>query len=216
VPGAGFQASGSLESSPERDRITVAIVDLVLERGYEATTVEALIKRAGVERTEFEHHFTNKEDCVLSVIDAETDRFTHAVVSAYEGHQVWRDGLRAAAYAAARWIRENPRYILFSTIMMNRATDLARTHRDMAIQMFVQIVDDGRRELADPDSISPDTAITVIGSIVQLMFRELGRRRGTSDAESFVPELMYMAVRPYLGSRAAREELTIPAPPLDD
>jgi hypothetical protein len=38
-------------------------------------------------------------------------------------------------------------------------------------------------------------------------------RRGTRQPpEDFVPELMFLAVRPYLGNRVALEELGIPPP----
>jgi AcrR family transcriptional regulator len=189
------------------------MIDLVLERGFEAITVEAVVERAGLRSTDFERHFAGTEECVLAIIDAETDRFIKAVFSAYEQHQLWRDGMRAAAYAAARFVRDNTRYIRFSTVMMNGATDLARTQRDMSFQLFAEIIDGGRQELDDPDSVSPETALTVIGSIVQLIFREVGRHGETADAESFVPELMYQAVRPYLGHAEALKELSIPAPP---
>jgi AcrR family transcriptional regulator len=208
---ADSRASSRLRSS--RERIAAAAIDLVLERGYEATTVEALTERAGVQPADFERHFAGKEDCVLTVVDEGVERFRAVVFSAYERHELWRDGMRAAAYAAARWVRDNPRYILFSTTMMNGATELARAHRDMALQMFAEIVDAGRSELEDPDSLAPETALAVIGSIYELLQRELGSGHGTADAESFVPELMYLAVRPYLGHAEALKELTIPPPP---
>ncbi len=206
------QASAADRRLPARERIAAAIVDLVLERGYEATTVEALIERAGVRRADFDRHFAGKEDCVLTVVDEGVERFRLAVFSAYRRHELWREGMRAAAYAAARWVRDNPRYILYATMMMNDATDLARAHRDMALQMFTEIVDAGRSELDDPGSVSPETALAVIGSIYELLQRELVRGRGTGSAESFVPGLMYIAVRPYLGHEAALEELSIPPP----
>jgi AcrR family transcriptional regulator len=204
------------ERDVKRERICEAMIDLVLERGFEATTVEALVGRAGVRRADFERHFAGKEECVLAIIDTETDRFIKTVFSAYEQHSLWRDGMRAAAYAAARFVRDNTPYIRFSTVMMNGATDLARTHRDMSFQLFAEIIDAGRQELDDPDSVSPETALTVIGSIVQLIFREVGRHGGTAEAESFVPELMYQAVRPYLGNAEALKELSIPPPPGND
>ncbi len=210
--GARFRPQAGL-ASPECERLAAAAVDLVLERGFEATTVDPLIERAGVHRADFERHFGDKEDCVLAVIDSETERFIEAVFSAYEQHARWREGMRAAAYAAARIVRDNLRYIRFSTVMMNDATDLARTHRDMSFQLFAKIVDAGRSELDDPDSVSPETALTVIGSIVGLIFREVERGRSAAAAESFVPDLMYLAVRPYLGHTEALKELEIPPPP---
>ena len=204
-PGAAF--------SPEYRLLATATIELVLERGYEATTVAALIERAGVSRADFDRHFADKENCVLAVVDEGVERFRRVVFSAYEAEALWRDGLRAAGYAAARFVRDNSSYIRFSTTMMDGATDLARTHRDMALQMFAEIVDAGRSELADPDSVSAETALTVIGSIYELLQRELARSSGTAAAESFVHDLMYLAVRPYLGHEIAREELSVPPPP---
>ncbi|HVC08271.1 MAG TPA: TetR/AcrR family transcriptional regulator [Solirubrobacterales bacterium] len=213
---AELQANPGPLSAGPRERLATAAIDLVLERGYEATTVEALIERAGVDLAEFERHFSDKEDCILTVVDEGVERFRFAVFAAYEQHELWRDRLRAAAYAAARWVRDNPSYIAYSTMMMNDATALARTHRDMALQMFAEIVDAGRQELDDPDSVAPETALSVIGSIYELLQRELGSGRSTAAAEEFVPGLMYIAVRPYLGHEVALEELNLPPPPEPD
>ena len=198
--------------SPERERVATAAINLILQRGYDATTVEAILMRAGVSRKEFDHYFRDKEDCVLKVLDGGVERFAATVFGSYKHPGVWRDRLRAAAYAAAGWVRENPRYLRFATLMMDGATDLARTHRDMALQMFTVILDDGRKELDDPDAISSTTALTVIGSIYQLLLRQISRSATTDTAEDFVPGLMYVAVRPYLGHAAALEELSIPPP----
>lgn len=207
----GREAPGPIPRQA-RECISVAAIDLVLERGYAGTSVDDLLERAGVSREVFEREFSGKEDCVLSTIEERTERFRKVVYCAYEGCEVWRDNLRAAAYAAARWVRDNPRYIAFATMMMNGATELARTQRDMALQMFAEIVDAGRNELEDPASVSPDTAMVVIGSIYELLLRELSRGGGTGGAEGFVPQLMYLAVRPYLGHAEALKELSIPPP----
>jgi AcrR family transcriptional regulator len=203
---------GGAERRAVRARLGAAVIDLVLERGYERFTVEDLIGRAKVRRSEFDREFSGKEDCVLAVIDAETERFKGLVYGAYGRESSWRDGLRAAAYATARFVRENPRYTLFSTTMMNGATEFARARRDMAVQMISELIDAGRYELDDPSSISNDTALAVVGGIYELLQKELARGRGTGRAEDYVPQLMYIAVRPYLGHAEALKELSIPAP----
>jgi hypothetical protein len=53
----------------------------------------------------------------------------------------------------------------------------------------------------------------VIGSIYGLLVKELQDGDGVAAAEGYVPEMMYLAVRPYLGHDVAREELSIPPPP---
>jgi AcrR family transcriptional regulator len=209
---AGSAPGDGAERPQVRARLAVAAIDLVLECGYESVTVDDLIERAGVRRPEFEREFSGKEECVLAVIDTETDRFREIVYGVYDREAYWRDGLRAAAYAAARFVRENPRYTLFATTMMNGATELARARRDMAVQLLSDLIDAGRYELEDPSSVSGDTALAVVGGIYELMQKELSRGRGTGRAEDYVPQLMYIAVRPYLGHEEALKELSIPAP----
>jgi AcrR family transcriptional regulator len=208
---AGSAAGHGFERPQVRARLATAAIDLVLERGYESVTVDELIERAGVRRPEFESEFSGKEECVLAVIDAETERFKEIVYGVYDKESCWRDGLRAAAYAAARFVRNNSRYALFAT-MMNGATELARARRDMAVQMLSELIDAGRHELEDPSSVSTDTALVVVGGIYELMQKELARGRGSGRAEDYVPQLMYIAVRPYLGHAEALKELSIPAP----
>jgi hypothetical protein len=54
-------------------------------------------------------------------------------------------------------------------------------------------------------------AESIVGAIAQLMARN-SERDDPRDPVAAVPEMMYLAVRPYLGEEAARRELTIPPP----
>ena len=91
--------------------------------------------------------------------------------------------------------------------------ELAQAHRDRYVRRPIELIDEGRREAPDPDSLSPALAEAVFGSIYRTLARELGGSGRGAEPDQFVPQLMYMAVRPYLGEEAAREELTTPPPP---
>ncbi|HVY97204.1 MAG TPA: TetR/AcrR family transcriptional regulator [Solirubrobacterales bacterium] len=200
-------------AASEREALAVAVVDLMAADGYEALSPEALAARAGVETEAFERHFASVQDAVLQVYWQHTDEFTELLLATYEGEGRWRDRLRAAAYAAARWIRDNPTVVRFGTVRMFSAGLMAQAQRESHLQRLVDLIDGGRQELEDPDSVGRGVAESVFGSIYEFLVREVQGGSGTRAAESFVPELMYIAVRPYLGHEAAREELTIPAPP---
>jgi hypothetical protein len=47
-----------------------ALLELTVENGYERTTVEDVLRRADVGRTAFYSHYENKQDLLLSRIDA--------------------------------------------------------------------------------------------------------------------------------------------------
>jgi AcrR family transcriptional regulator len=196
--------------SAER-RIAEAMMTLVIERGYEAVTVAAVCTAAGIDRATFERHFGDLEDCYLRVFEANSERFDTAVIGAFQSEETWRDGLRAAAYAAARFIDANPREVRFGAIAMFQAGPMAQVIRERQLHGMVDLIDAGRRQLDDPDSLGRGVAEAVLGSIYQTLVAEI--QQGTkASAEAFVPELMYIAVRPYLGHEAAVEELSRPPP----
>jgi AcrR family transcriptional regulator len=189
-----------------------AAIDLMVERGYEAMTVEMVVERAGFRCADFGRHFADLQDCVLQAYWRYTDEFTELVFSAYQRERSWRDGLRVAAYAAARYIRDNPRIVRFGSVCLFEAGMMAQAQRESHLHRMVDLIDAGRRELDDPESMSRAVAEAAFGSIYEAVIKEMQAGRGTKAAEDFVPELMYIAVRPYLGHEVAREELTIPPP----
>lgn len=209
MSGAGVGA----DPGSERERIREAAIDVVLERGNEGTTVEAVIERAGVDRAAFDCHFEDLGDCILQAYWTHTNEFTVLVRAAFDRERTWRDSLRAAAYAAARYIRDNPRIVRFGTLQLFQAGAMAQVERESHLHLMVDLIDAGRQELDDPDSLGRGVAEGVFGSIYELVVRDLQAGRGTRSAEEFVPELMFVAVRPYLGLKAAQEELSIPPPP---
>jgi len=205
---------GSLgTASPPRQRVREAIMDLVLANGVEAITAGMVIERAGVDVAFFEREFGTLEDCYVKVYEENTEAFEQVVDAAFASRYSWRDGLRASAYAAARFIRDHPREVRFGVVQMFSAGERAQLSRERLLHRMVDLVDLGRQELDDPDSMSRGVAESAIGSIYTQLITDLQAGRGTGGAESFVPDLMYVAVRPYLGHEAAAEELTIPPPP---
>lgn len=194
-----------------RERICEAMLDLVTSQGYEETSIEEIVEKAGATQAEFDRLFASKADCAIAVFSKYQVSIDRAIITAYESEKEWPDSLRAAGYAAARWMVENPRAIRFGTIEVLWVSELSQARREEGFLKFVGMVDAGRERAKDPDSIPAFTAEGVIGSVTEMMTKHL--QRGDVDPYEFVPELMYLAVRPYLGEEAAARELTIPPPP---
>jgi len=196
-----------------RDRLAAATAELMAARGYEGLTITAIVDRAGVDRAEFDRRYDDLQDCVLKTYWYFSEEFNTRISAAYEAGESWRDGFRTAAYAAARYIRDNPDVVRFGTVEMFGAGLMAQAYRQSHLQQLVDLIDAGRQELDDPDSVGRGVAEATFGSIYERIVKEIQGGRGTGHAESFVPDLMYIAMRPYLGHERAREELSIPPPP---
>jgi AcrR family transcriptional regulator len=206
---ADFRTADSLA---RRDRIYAAMLDLVADQGYEATSIEEVSERAGCSREDFEREFKGIQECAFWVFDRIVDQFNATVEAAYAAQPAWRDALRAAAYAAARYQRDHPRETRFGALEFLWVGELARARREATFQRFVDLIDAGRSELDDPDSVARSEAEGVIGSIAEMLTKSAGRGE-VVDPEKYVPQLMYFAVLPYLGPEAAAEELEMPPPP---
>jgi AcrR family transcriptional regulator len=195
------------------ERLRRAVVDLVCERGDAALEVGEIVERAGVGRADFERRFADAGDCCTQVYEADIADFDRIVLSAYLRHPAWRDGIRAAAYAAVGYLQENPRRARFDAVQVREGGAMAQVARDRYMQRIVDLVDAGRQEMADPSSLSRAAAEAVLGAIYVFMRRRMGSDRSAGLAAEMVPQLMYMAVRPYLGHEVALEELAIRPPP---
>jgi AcrR family transcriptional regulator len=193
--------------SDARKRISAALLELACERGYPALTVAEVSERAGVSEAQFRAHFGSLEECALALFDEIEAEFESRIASGYRSEPEWPDSLRAASYAVAGWIEESPREARFASVEMLWVGELAQARREASIQQFIGLIDAGRAVASEPDSIPAATAESVIGSIAALVTKRL--QGGELEPRALVPELMCIAVRPYLGKEAAERELEI-------
>jgi AcrR family transcriptional regulator len=211
APPAGVDSNGRPQPGDERQRIVAAMIELVAEQGYKATTIKQLLQRAGVRSADFRRLFAGKRACFLEVYEEMSGRFAGRIFATFESEEEWRDGLRAAAYAAAYWVGEHPDEARYATIEMMAAGEFAVERREATLRRFVDLIDAGRGQLDEPGSVSRAMAEGVVGGILGMLTKNL-RRGVRARPEDVVPELMFLAVRPYLGHEAAREELGMPPP----
>jgi AcrR family transcriptional regulator len=193
-------------------RIYAALLELACARGYRGLSVAEVSERAGVGEAEFRTHFSSLEECALALFDEIQAEFERRVDSAYRSESEWPDSLRAVSYAVAAWIEENPCEARFGSVEMLWVSELAQARREAGFQRFVSLIDAGRAVASDPDSIPAAAAESVIGSVAALVTKRL--QGGELKPQALVPELMSIAVRPYLGKEAAERELRM-QPPLE-
>ncbi|GAA1984507.1 TetR/AcrR family transcriptional regulator [Catenulispora subtropica] len=73
LPRGHHRLSRDEVGAAQRTRLLLAVVEVVAERGYAATSVGDVLKRAHISRQTFYEHFANKEDCFLAAFDEAAD-----------------------------------------------------------------------------------------------------------------------------------------------
>lgn len=184
------------------------MVELAAERGLEATTIAMVCERAAVGRPAFDREFASKEDCFLRVHGEIALEFCQRVSAAYAGPRGWHDRIWAGAWAAMRFFQEDPARARFFVVAVNGAGSRAQARRDRILQGLADMIDAGRGELPESHAVSRNTAEMVSGAIygtTMVKIRDGAIERG----DEFLSELVYMAMMPYLGARAAEDELLV-------
>jgi AcrR family transcriptional regulator len=85
-----------------RDRLVATGRELFAERGYDATSIEAILAAAGVARGALYHHFATKEALFDAVLDRLVAEIADAAADAARGARDPVEGLRRGCSA---WLR---------------------------------------------------------------------------------------------------------------
>jgi AcrR family transcriptional regulator len=188
----------------QRERMLLAVAEAVAEQGYPATTVADIIARARLSRRTFYEHFSDKEECFLAAYDTVVEQLLAGVGHAYEQAEGWpqkvHDGLRAFLGALAA----EPAFARMCIVEVNAAGPEARGRRDAAMRVFVDFLEPGRVE-APKGVVVPELAgEIVVGGLYEVIYTRLLRDAG-AELLDLLPELLYCALVPYVGHRAAEK-----------
>jgi AcrR family transcriptional regulator len=89
-----------------REQLIAVATRLFAERGYEDTSIEAVLQEAGVSRGSLYHHFKGKEALFAVVVEAVGEDAGRRSVAAAEGAQDVAQALRAACLAWVELARD--------------------------------------------------------------------------------------------------------------
>src|ERR1044072_8687881 len=165
-----------------------------------------ILDRAGLDRPAFDRHFRGKYDCFLSAWQDLNEQCLETMVRAYESCDEWPDRLRAVAYQVIEGLSNDPCRASFGVEVL-AAGDAARARRDMTMRVIASLIDAGRQEMDDPESVPHTTAEALAGSAYGQIYSRVVRG-DVEELPDLVPQLMSAAVMPYLGIEAAMAELS--------
>ena len=118
-----------------RDRLLEAAIEMFAERGYAATGVDALCKRAGVAKTGLYWEFQNKVGLLNAVIDQVVAEWVHHIRDASRIGGSPRDRLDAALAAVKNRVQERPEIFRVILVVVAERTQIDEEARE-ALRRF--------------------------------------------------------------------------------
>ena len=193
---------------PARERIAAAMIEMVADHGFAAVDIEKVCVRGQVGRGHFDRCFADLEDCFLAIHDETMEELCGRVDAACNGREAWHDRIWAAGVAATRYLQEDSTRARFLVVSVNGAGSGAQTRRDRIVQRIADFLDGGRGEVGGERRMSRCTAEIAAGAVYGTILTKV-ETGSIERGEEFLPELIYLATMPYLGARAAEEELMV-------
>jgi AcrR family transcriptional regulator len=209
--------SSRREAEPEtlvREELIDAVVVETVETGYAGLSVERVVKRAGMSRSAFYAHFTNKQAAVEAAHEHLFERFFARMLRASDAQQEWPLKVKVGIgvtldMAAASPVRA--RFLALDCLAANR--ELAR----QAIEgrdRLTRLLAGGRAESPFGASLPPLIEQVLVAGIAGA----IAARLVTGEAEhlpSLAPQLVQLTLIPYLGAEAAERVARRPKPPIE-
>ena len=202
----------SLEAHDHAERALRAFAVVVAERGYAETTVEAVLRRAGMSATTFYAHFRGKEDAMLAAIDSAGAQMEAAIGPAVRRAEDWPAAVRAGFGALFNFLASRPALAQLVTVEAYAAGPAAVARRvgylagaGGADREGWERAGEAREEGRGGAAVAGAVAITVdliAGVVYALAYRRV-REAGPQALPRLAPICTYLALAPFLGAEEA-------------
>ena len=153
-----------------RQHVVSVATQLFAERGYEATSIDAVLQEAGVSRGSLYHHFPGKEALFEAVLEAVEDRVGAAVISADAGSGDPVEGLRAGCQA---WVRLAGDPVVQRILLVDAPAVLGwQRWRDLEERHALGLLRAALQAVADTGRLPPDL-VDVFAHVVLAAMNEI-------------------------------------------
>lgn len=188
--------------SSSRERILLALTELMAEQGYSETTVADVVERAEVDEEVFHSLFGDKASCAVAAENAILSEVVAAVSSSYQADRPELDSVLLGVKAILELMARKPSYAFFGYVGA----------RQMSPPPVFEIYDTGQKVLVamlergweySQLEIQPGrAALGALGGAEAIIRREViaGRAEGLPR---LLPDLTYAATVPFLGQEEA-------------
>ncbi len=186
----------SFVTENQRLRIVAALLRVLPERGYPATTIADITREAGVSRAAFYELFADKEECFLVTYDLVGGWFCGRVEGAVAAEPDWRDRIRVGAAEALHQLGANPLVAHLIAIEVPQAGRPARERQQALMDRFAVAL---RADHPGREGLPDDLADLLLGGVVPLVARYVDGDRAERLPEATRVLVEYLLI-PYIGA----------------
>ncbi len=207
-PGRGEGPSGDALPSPQRERILDAAEKLVAEHGCAGASIEAIVKQAGVSSVTFYEFFGDKEACFVAAFDRAVawgvEQIAAAIRDAGEvGGLSWPEQVATGLRTITKLIAEAPERARLCLVEAQAGGAGLSARFEALLDRLAAKLREGRALPTASADLPASHEEATAGALAWLL-RERLETGGGEKLEALYPELIDIALAPYLGAGEPR------------
>jgi AcrR family transcriptional regulator len=199
-------------AAAQRARIRRATGELVAKRGYAATSVELIVKRARVGFKTFYNHYPNKEEAFLDLFDHVLERTRTQILVAVEAAGVpWPERAALAIQEFFTALVAEPLIARACLVEAPTAGPRVLARYEKVPYALVPLLREGRDYRPEAAALPETLEETLAGSVLWSAYQRLNFAEVERIPE-LVSENIELVLRPYVGEREAARIAAATAP----
>jgi AcrR family transcriptional regulator len=189
-------------AADQRQRLLAATEQLIAERGCPGATIERIAKRARVSSVTFYDHFAGKEDAFVAAFERASGEARVRLQEETPAGLPWPEQIRAGLRVLLVEIAANPERAKLCLVEAPRGGPQLLAHYERTLDRAVLKLREGRLFGSVADDLPAATEETTAAGLAWLL-RERLETAGAEGIERMLPELIDVALRPFIGSAEA-------------
>lgn len=184
------------------EHIQAAAVRVVAAKGYQATRVRDICEAAHISIGSFHEHFSDKQDAVLSGVEAGVDQVMGFCQEVYRKSPTWTNAVWDGLSAYAEWARTEPQFARTGLVEILSIGPAALELLGSMMDAFAIFLTPGY------ELLEPAAAGSLDEPICRRIFEMLHLHVTSHSPETIgtlVPDLVRTALMPFLGQAATEE-----------
>jgi AcrR family transcriptional regulator len=198
----------------QRERIVDATAATIAEKGLGGLTIPEIARRANVSHQTFYEIYPTKHDAFLGALKVGMHQALRVSGEAYDAHKdEWPSAVAAGLHTLINYLTSEPAHAHLSLVDTFAASPDAIEIRDAALESFSAFLKPGYEYAAANRTVPGIATEAITGGIWQVLHDYIDTGR-IAELPDLAPQLVYLALFPFLGSRAAAKAARLHQPPV--
>jgi AcrR family transcriptional regulator len=182
-----------------RERILVAVTELVAEKGYPAMSIGDVARRASVSRSTFYANFADKQEAFVETLVRARGLALTAAAPVFAAAPDWPRSVAAGLHALVALLSRDPALARLGVVGAYEGGDAALASRDAALATLQAFLDDGFQLYPAAPRVAPEA----VAASVYALLSEHVRKHGSDGVYELAPLATFLALAPFMGGEAA-------------